>query len=73
MKIRRGLVSNSSSCSFVINLDRLTEDQIQELHNLYTRREEIGGMMKIHMSMDNGEIPKQLNKMGIEFISLREG
>jgi hypothetical protein len=31
MKIRQGFVSNSSSCSFAICLDKLSEDQIKKI------------------------------------------
>jgi len=33
MKIRNGYVSNSSSASFVISLDMLTDDKIDSIHN----------------------------------------
>lgn len=33
MKIRNGFVSNSSSCSFTINLSDLTEEQIEKIKN----------------------------------------
>ena len=45
MKIRNGFVSNSSSSSFMIRVDRLNEGQLEILHSLDSTSEKIKKVM----------------------------
>jgi len=76
MKIRSGFVSNSSSCSFVLDKDGMTEKQLREFRNLVSKCEnESGGDTYIfesgrhfhgRLSMHNEEIPAFLRKNSLE-------
>jgi hypothetical protein len=75
MKIRSGFVSNSSSASFVANLDRLTEDQIDiilaypshaEAHDGWSFSVDADkGLLTGYTIMDNGDLEEYLEKHGI--------
>ena len=72
MKIRHGFVSNSSSSSFVLDKDGMTEEQIQEFRKLVRECDgESGGDTYIYesnahfhgnLSMHNEKIPAFLRK-----------
>ena len=70
MKTRIGFVSNSSSASFVIAVNCLTEDQYDALA---VRSEEIGwsirranGLVDGSTTMDNGEMEILMDELGID-------
>ena len=72
MKIRSGFVSNSSSSSFVLDKDGMTEEQIKEFRRLISECEnESGGDTYIYesnkhfhgdISMHNEKIPTFLRR-----------
>lgn len=71
MKIRSGFVSNSSSASFVANLDRLTEDQV-DIILAYDGEDGWSfsvdadkGLITGYTIMDNGDLEEYLEKNGI--------
>ena len=41
MKLRKGFVSNSSSCSFVLDKDGMTEEQIREFNKVCHEAEQL--------------------------------
>jgi len=54
MKIRDGLVSNSSSSSFIISKNKLTDLQIYQIKNYQNIAYELGGYDKIEDGNING-------------------
>ena len=72
MKTRNGFVSNSSSSSFLINIDKLTLEQIEMIKNHpaegYEKWElrEVKGLL-CTTSMDNFDLKEYvLTKVGVE-------
>ena len=68
MKIRDGFVSNSSSSSFVVPLDKLTWDQIHKLcaftgdgWGIYIDGEDLHGFT----DMDNGALGDFMEEIGV--------
>lgn len=74
MKIRKGFVSNSSSCSFVVGINSLTRKQVRDLLEYEQHRESAedqwrvgadywsidvrGGLIHGYTTMDNGDLVK---------------
>lgn len=71
MKTRMGFVSNSSSASFVVSLDKITASQLAKLQkwcseNDWTCTVNLDtGLAEGYTSMDNGDIESFLEEEGI--------
>lgn len=68
MKRRLGFVSNSSSASFVVALNKITSEQLEKLYNWCGENgwschvDEEAGLAQGWTSMDNGELSEWLEK-----------
>jgi len=80
MKIRNGFVSNSSSASFIINLNLLTPSQIKRIIKYLTNKNVDGwdwniqknGKLKGFTIMDNGDFTDLLEKIKIDKNAIEE-
>ena len=74
MKIRTGFVSNSSSASFVIKKDNLTEEQVKKILD-YMKFEDKDGWditettntIRGWTIIDNGDMDEYLEEIGIDW------
>ncbi len=83
MKVRNGFVSNSSSSSFVIQLDDLTVKQLQKIQDHYKeisedRRDDtwaitMGSVVQGSTSMDNFDMRSLLERIGIDMSKVEWG
>lgn len=68
MKTRYGFVSNSSSASFVVAIDKITTDQLDKLERWCSQNDwsfsidKNAGLAEGWTSMDNGELNEWLEK-----------
>ena len=82
MKIRAGFVSNSSSSSFVINVCKITGDQMNKFLDWIDsdknedgwscRYEQENGFLTGYTMMDNGCIESIIDELGITAIHFGE-
>jgi hypothetical protein len=60
MKIRNGFVSNSSSSSFIVNTELLSEDQLDKIYNYYFEGLKLGTMGLPKIMKEQYELYKEL-------------